>query len=67
MNDFTKKELIALEDAMENMLVLHPTQNGRSPLKEKIESMIDNYCEHEIGVPDYTPRVICNDCRKHLK
>ncbi len=47
MNDFTKLELIALEDAMENMLVLHRPQDGKSPLLEKIQSMIENYCDHE--------------------
>ena len=62
MNDFTKEELIALEDAMENMLVLHPTQNGSSSLKEKIESMIDNYCEHEKVIPNYGPNTECNKC-----
>jgi hypothetical protein len=46
MNDFTKGELIALENAMENMLLLHRTQDGESPLKDKIQFMIDNYCEH---------------------
>ena len=47
MDDFTKKELIALEDAMEKRLIDHPTQNGESPLLKKIQFMIDNYCEHK--------------------
>lgn len=46
MNDFTMKELIALEDAMQNMLDLHPPQSKKSPLLEKLQLMIDNYCEH---------------------
>jgi hypothetical protein len=47
MNDFTKKELIALEDAMQHMFALHRPQDGKSPLLDKLQTMIDNYCDHE--------------------
>lgn len=49
MNDFTKKELIAIEDAMKDMLDIHTPQDGKSSLLNKIQSMIDNYCEYKIN------------------
>lgn len=53
MNDFTKEELTAL------YLCLNPVRikpNICYELKDKIQSMIDNYCEHrvlEVGVKAY--------------
>lgn len=59
MNDFTKKELLALEDAMQNMLEIHKPQDGISPLLNKLQSMIDNYCKH-------TERVSSSDESGHM-
>jgi hypothetical protein len=59
MNDFTKKELIAIEDALEQMLILHRPQDGKSLLQEKIHSMIDNYCDHKWQLNN---QLKCNKC-----
>jgi hypothetical protein len=68
MNDFTKLELIALEDAMENMLRLHTPQSGESPLLKKLQLMIDTYCEHpckhESDGSIYTSNPPQNKCKK---
>lgn len=68
MNDFTKKELIALEDAMEQRLIDHPPKGGESPLLKKIQCMIDNYCEHDWrkGVPLFND-IYCTKCDKHFE
>ena len=43
MNDFTKEDLDTLRRALKYYL---PRRHGESELKIKIQSMIDNYCEH---------------------
>lgn len=48
MNDFTKKELMALENAFYTLLLKEaPEKIDDSKLLKKLEWMIDNYCEHE--------------------
>ncbi len=42
MNDFTKEELVYLHNQIDFQL-----------LKDKIKSMIDNYCEHEFDMTDW--------------
>jgi len=68
MNDFTKKELIALEDAIcEQILKYCPNQLDSSPLMLKLQFMIDNYCEHlSVGVYEERPHMkfTCMDCNK---
>ena len=49
MNDFTKEELKKLRDCL-NYAVGNPygpTADSVMPLDEKIQSMIDNYCEND--------------------
>lgn len=41
MTDFTKEELETIDYALETAHL------GNSPLRKKILSLIDNYCEHE--------------------
>lgn len=68
MNDFTKMELIALEDAMKNMLLIHCPQDGKSPLLDKIQSMIDNYCDPMIchhKTENWEPAYQCEKCKKY--
>lgn len=70
MNNFTKMELIALEDAMENMLLIHCPQDGKSPLLDKIQHMIDNYCEHEWDIyrkGQIIEGIYCEKCSTKLK
>ncbi len=43
MNDFTKEELKILKAAMGEILFFPETPR----LIDKIQSMLDNYCEHE--------------------
>lgn len=50
MNDFTKEEL---EGILEGLQIIdsdpgiRPKIYWKDSLKEKLQSMIDNYCEHE--------------------
>lgn len=64
MNDFTKKELIALEDAMEHQLEKHPPQNGKSNLLEKLQAMLNNYCDHEHE--PFPQEICCIKCQRTL-
>lgn len=54
MNDFTKEEL---EDLLSccygGMHNNHPVEDWKEALQIKIQSMIDNYCEHEREVECY--------------
>lgn len=61
MNDFTKEELIKLLD------MLHDTNAQEWQLEDKIQSMINNYCDHDwenpcCGCPNSSP--ICDKCGK---
>ena len=61
MNDFTKDEL--------NLLIYYigftMDQEGRD-LSVKIQSIIDNYCEHEFIINTNSPHIfmMCNKCNK---
>jgi hypothetical protein len=66
MNDFTKEELertcqffnIAIEDFQE--------PDSTYELRDKVQSMIDNYCEHEFQVKSLAPHflIMCAKCSK---
>jgi len=47
MNDFTKDDLYMLRRAVINLYKIDDKDSIESPLYKKIQSMIDNYCEHE--------------------
>ena len=48
MNEFTKQELIDLHCSLYGGVNDdHPVANHLIVLQNKIQSMIDNYCEHE--------------------
>lgn len=51
MNDFTKEELMCMRKAIENELYKIPMSNlnsqRRRELLDKLNSLIDNYCEHD--------------------
>lgn len=47
MNDFTKEELEALLSAIKVVWVADGTEI-EDKLFEKLQSMIDNYCEHDL-------------------
>jgi hypothetical protein len=65
MNDFTKQELIDLNIiiAIWNVRFRYPEDKETIKLQNKIESMINDYCEH---VKDIELPGECSICRKEL-
>lgn len=66
MNDFTKEELKHLLESCEQ---LRNECGHDNDLIDKLQSMIDNYCEHE-WVFYISPRgniVICNKCNREIQ
>jgi retron-type reverse transcriptase len=69
MNDFTKEELILLWRSLYHMIeigyFIQPSTHG---LLAKIQSLIDNYCEHEwiIHLNARGCNVTCQKCSKDL-
>jgi len=59
MNDFTKEELMDLKRA-----VLWVDHEHDELLANKIQSMIDNYCEHESEIDIGEAPLICKKCGK---
>lgn len=65
MNDFTKEELILILGLLRGAYSV--SLHGKELRAEKIQSMIDNYCEHN---PTYTDEcrtcnaVHCGNCEK---
>lgn len=72
MNDFTKEELKLLGAAtfsswmrsLTDPVLSSEVKNGYSTLKDKLESMIDNYCEHDGEVGKDYPAEKCMKCNK---
>ncbi|HDV5783337.1 TPA: hypothetical protein RJD83_000249 [Legionella pneumophila] len=70
MNDFTKEELECLHNAISLQLrdvrMSETNARRRNELVDKIQFMIDNYCEHDnvksLSDADYVYR--CSDCDK---
>jgi len=60
MNDFTKEELIDIYDAlMDTSIAIY------EDLPSKVQSMIDNYCEHELCDIDYDYQPLrCRSCKE---
>jgi hypothetical protein len=54
MNDFTKEELITINGALNQLYDL-----CEAKLIDKIQSLIDNYCEHTNGCEGYN----CSECK----
>jgi hypothetical protein len=67
MNDFTKEELEYLVQCVtEKINVIDSWDNEEhlnwvGGIESKIQSMIDNYCEHEFDIHDYL-RDKCTKC-----
>lgn len=68
MNDFTKEELELLKYcALRCKLYDKQSQDLFNDLDQsliKIQSMIDNYCEHDFGYKDIGRVEICGKCEK---
>lgn len=71
MNDFNKGELQIILLEMNISIQRTPKQLKVSPiyiaLRDKVESIIDNYCEHQWrkGVHLFND-IYCNKCHKHF-
>lgn len=64
MNDFTKEELYLIEKSVKHYFFRDCEMPlPHSPLHDKIQSLIDNYCEHENRHTDYE-NLVCPDCGK---
>lgn len=63
MNDFTKEELEELIYDIEIALQEYGTLDKPYHLRTKIQSMIDNHCEHE-NTRNGDPCLECCDCGK---
>ena len=57
MNDFTKEEL----QIIYNHIYYNAPLSCTIEIRNKIQSMIDGYCEHEIEI-DYSPYGLCKNC-----
>lgn len=65
MNDFTKEELIIIHLDICTYLNMYPmlkSPQHHIDLRDKVKSMISNYCEHEKVVPNYDCKTECNEC-----
>lgn len=66
MNDFTKEELKYLYEAAETEVkYFNDGHIGHSVLL-KLQSMIDNYCEHEWR-SSAIDAIYCPHCQKHVE
>lgn len=71
MNDFTKEELEILQwelnTAIHKLTMASLSCEKHSALNEKIQSMIDNYCEHEERrYSRKTGKPICPVCHNYF-
>ena len=67
MNDFTKEELQIILLDMNTYIHragILTVPKHHMALRDKIESMIDNYCEHENYKEDEWMVKVCQKCRK---
>jgi len=67
MNDFTKEELSILYRSLNHMLEINYfIQPSSFELLNKIQSLIDNYCEHENGGELEIFIDVCKKCNSYL-
>lgn len=64
MNNFTKEELEEIMRGLSEFLRLNPETEDLYNAREKIHSMIDNYCEHVNTSCDCDCGSRCDDCGK---
>lgn len=62
MNDFTKEELMQICDAILYSDLLKLRIDRLIPIRNKIQSMIDNYCEHDSYIDIGKAPMICKKC-----
>ncbi|MFG0161178.1 hypothetical protein ACF0MN_10990 [Legionella pneumophila] len=70
MNDFTKEELNIIADALALLIgrcsIMNNLKDVVLHLSERIESMIDNYCEHQWRLSGINA-IYCPKCQKHVE
>lgn len=59
MNDFTKEELLQLQEAS-----YYWHEGIETVLTDKLQSMIDNYCDHDGEIGKDYPAEKCMKCRR---
>lgn len=62
MNDFTKEELKDIQCVL-RLWVLKDTESSIKEISNKIQSMIDNYCEHDYRSMGNHPWLHCIKCK----
>lgn len=68
MNNFTKDELMNILYALEHLYEPSFDLPKMYLLRNKVESMIDNYCEHQFAfyISPYGNVVRCQQCNKRI-
>ncbi|HAT2149820.1 hypothetical protein SDA16_06930 [Legionella pneumophila serogroup 1] len=72
MNDYTKEELKLLGGCVFSKFIaslndpsIHHLQNDLKNIRNKIDFMIDNYCEHDVCAIDYDHQAVrCKSCKE---
>ena len=63
MNDFTKEELQGLYDCCNSGIYDdYPQADWKAALQDKLQSLIDNYCEHEFKMNMHDAEWHCYKC-----
>lgn len=66
MNEFTKEELKYIRDTMVNIVEVYPDTELPYSIRDKIQRMIDNYCEHHWRTSAINA-IYCVHCQKHVE
>ena len=64
MNEFTKEELTYIIDAIDNDIVCFDEPDIAYFVRDKLKSMIENYCEHENDGKSYLSYPALHKCIK---
>ncbi len=67
MNDFTKEELIDLNIIVSVWCAKHIDDKKTVKLSDKLQSMIDNYCDHEWHPGGNRPWLHCIKCKANFQ
>lgn len=68
MNDFTKEELINLHGVLDSCIKSYCEPDFIYSLRYKIQSLIDNYCEHQLQNDGLKGDIeFCVKCGRFLK
>jgi hypothetical protein len=64
MNHLTKDEIIILYEFLEHSCILNNEPDCVYDLRDKLASMIENYCEHLDYSKDEWMVCVCNKCHR---